>query len=93
VTGSRRTDATRPDEAHEAVRELIRSREAAVDDLRRKRQAISSLMLRYGRTYPGKKTWVRVTGNGCRHSSGELREGPGGFACGQRHEIAGNILS
>ena len=29
-----------PDEAHEAVRELIRSREAAVDDLRRKRQSI-----------------------------------------------------
>jgi transposase len=46
-----------PDEAHEAIRELIRSREAAVDDLRRKRQSISSMMLRYGRTYPGKKTW------------------------------------
>lgn len=46
-----------PDETHEAVRELVRSREAAVDDLRRKRQAISSLMLRYGRAYPGKKTW------------------------------------
>ena len=46
-----------PDEAHEAVRELIRSREAAVDDLRRKRQSISSMMLRYGRTYAGKKTW------------------------------------
>jgi len=46
-----------PDETHEAVRELVRSREAAVDDLRRKRQSISSLMLRYGRAYPGKKTW------------------------------------
>lgn len=46
-----------PDAAHEAVRELIRSREAAVDDLRRKRQAISSLMLRHGRAYPGKTTW------------------------------------
>ena len=46
-----------PDESHEAVRELIRSREAAVDDLRRKRQSISSMMLRYGRTYAGKKTW------------------------------------
>jgi transposase len=51
------TEVWVPDEAHEAVRELIRSREAAVDDLRRKRQAISSLMLRYGRSYPGKKTW------------------------------------
>jgi transposase len=51
------TEVWVPDEAHEAVRELIRSREAAVDDLRRKRQAISSLMLRYGRSYPGRKTW------------------------------------
>ena len=51
------TEVWVPDEAHEAIRELIRSREAAVDDLRRKRQAISSMMLRYGRTYPGKKTW------------------------------------
>lgn len=51
------TEVWVPDKAHEAVRELIRSREAAVDDLRRKRQAISSLMLRYGRSYPGKKTW------------------------------------
>lgn len=48
-----------PDEAHEAIRELIRSRAAAVDDLRRKRQAISSMMLRYGRSYPGKTTWTK----------------------------------
>jgi transposase len=48
-----------PEEAHEAVRELIRSREAAVDDLRRKLQAISSMMLRYGRTYPGKTSWTK----------------------------------
>lgn len=46
-----------PDEGHEAMRELVRARDAAVDDLRRKRQSISSMMLRYGRTYPGKKTW------------------------------------
>lgn len=45
-----------PDEGHEAIRELVRAREAAVDDLRRKRQSISSMMLRYGRVYPGKKT-------------------------------------
>jgi transposase len=62
------TEVWVPDEAHEAMRELIRSREAAVEDLRRKRQAITSLMLRYGRSYPGKKTWVRGTGSGCRHS-------------------------
>ena len=46
-----------PDEVHEAMRELVRARDAAVDDLRRKRQSISSMMLRYGKTYPGKKTW------------------------------------
>ncbi len=46
-----------PDEAHEAMRDLVRSRDAAVADLRRKRQAISSMMLRQGRVFPGKKTW------------------------------------
>ncbi len=46
-----------PDEAHEAMRDLVRARDGAVDDLRRKRQSISSLMLRQGRCYPGKKTW------------------------------------
>ena len=51
-----------PDEPHEAMRDLVRAREAAVDDLRRKRQSISSMMLRHGRTFPGKKTW------GARHS-------------------------
>ncbi len=46
-----------PDEAHEAMRDLVRSRDAAVADLRRKRQAITSMMLRQGRAFPGKKTW------------------------------------
>ena len=46
-----------PDEAHEAMRDLVRARDAAVADLRRKRQAISSMMLRQGRVFPGKKTW------------------------------------
>ena len=44
-----------PDEAHEAMRDLVRARKAAVEDLRRKRQAILSLMLRQGRIFPGKK--------------------------------------
>lgn len=51
-----------PDEAHEALRDLVRARESAVEDLRRKRQAVSSLMLRQGRIYPGKTTW------GARHA-------------------------
>jgi transposase len=46
-----------PDEAHEAVRDLIRARQAAVEDLRRRRQAISSMMLRQGRVFPGKTSW------------------------------------
>jgi transposase len=39
------------------MRDLVRARDSAVDDLRRKRQSISSMMLRQGRVYPGKKTW------------------------------------
>jgi transposase len=46
-----------PDEAHEAMRDLVRARDAAVADLRRKRQATTSMMLRQGRVFPGKKTW------------------------------------
>jgi transposase len=46
-----------PDERHEAMRDLSRARQAATKDLRGKRQQISSLMLRLGRVYPGKKTW------------------------------------
>jgi transposase len=46
-----------PDERHEAMRDLSRARQATLTDLKRKRQQISSLMLRIGRCYPGKKTW------------------------------------
>ena len=46
-----------PDERHEAMRDLSRARQAAKKDLQVKRQQISSLMLRLGRIYPGKKTW------------------------------------
>src|SRR5499427_5262390 len=46
-----------PDERHEAMRDLSRARQAAKKDLQGKRQQISSLMLRLGRCYPGKKTW------------------------------------
>jgi transposase len=51
------TEVWVPDEAHEAIRDLVRVRDTAVVDLRRKRQTISSMMLRLGRIYPGKKTW------------------------------------
>src|SRR6476659_2519598 len=46
-----------PDERHEAMRDLSRARQAVKKDLQGKRQQISSLMLRLGRIYPGKKTW------------------------------------
>jgi len=46
-----------PDERHEAMRDLSRARLAAHKDLKGKRQQITSLMLRLGRFYPGKKTW------------------------------------
>jgi transposase len=36
-----------PDAAHEAVRDLVRAREAAADDLRRKRQQLLSFLLRH----------------------------------------------
>src|SRR5918998_3410774 len=51
------TDVWVPDEAHEALRDLVRARETAVEDLRRKRQAITSLLLKHGRTYSGRKPW------------------------------------
>src|SRR5215470_10573101 len=49
-----------PDPRHEAVRDLTRARGAGVEDLRRKRQHISSFLLRLGLHYPGKKTWSRT---------------------------------
>ncbi len=54
-----------PDRHHEAMRDLTRARETAMLDLRRKRQQISSLLLRQGLHYPttnGKKrkAWTKV---------------------------------
>jgi transposase len=46
-----------PDEKHEAMRDLVRAREAAAQDLTRKRQQVTAFLLRHGRTYPRKKTW------------------------------------
>jgi transposase len=49
-----------PDARHEAMRDLTRAREAAVTDLTSKRLQVSSLLLRLGRHYPGKKTWTQA---------------------------------
>jgi transposase len=47
-----------PDVVHEAVRDLVRAREAAADDLRRKRQQLLSFLLRHGRIYEGRSHWT-----------------------------------
>src|SRR5919109_2040955 len=50
-----------PDPRHEAMRDLTRARGAAAEDLRRKRQQISSFLLRQGLHYPdGRKTWTKA---------------------------------
>ena len=48
-----------PDRHHEAMRDLVRARQAAVEDLRRKRQQVSSLLLRQGLHYEGKTPWTK----------------------------------
>lgn len=52
-----------PDERHEAMRDLVRARDAAVNDLKSKRQQALSLLLRLGRCYAGKRTWTRMHWN------------------------------
>lgn len=47
-----------PDLVHEAVRDLVRAREAGADDLRRKRQQLLSFLLRHGRIYDGGGHWT-----------------------------------
>jgi len=49
-----------PDGRHEAMRDLTRARGAAVEDLRAKRQQVSSFLLRQGLHYPGRKTWGKA---------------------------------
>jgi transposase len=50
-----------PDGRHEAMRDLTRAREAAMRDLRSKRQQVSSFLLRQGLHYAdGKQTWTKT---------------------------------
>ena len=49
-----------PDQRHEAMRDLVRARDAAKQNLTRKRQQLSSMLLRLGRHYPGVKTWGKA---------------------------------
>ncbi len=42
------------------MRELVRAREAAMEDLRAKRQHLQSFLLRHGRVFTGRKPWTRA---------------------------------
>jgi transposase len=49
-----------PDEAHEALRDLVRAREAAKKDQLRTRHRLSKFLLRHGRRQPdGMKAWTK----------------------------------
>ncbi len=47
-----------PDDAHEAMRDLCRAREAAMETLRRARQQLLSFLLRRGRVYSSGAHWT-----------------------------------
>ena len=50
-----------PDAAHEAMRDLIRSRLAAVRAVRTARQQLSAFLLRHERIYPnGRTAWTKA---------------------------------
>lgn len=50
-----------PDAAHEAMRDLIRARLAAVRAVRAARQQLSAFLLRHERTYPvGRNAWTKA---------------------------------
>ena len=46
-----------PDAGHEAIRDLVRARAAAVETVRVHRQQVSAFMLKHGRMFPRKTTW------------------------------------
>jgi transposase len=47
-----------PDDAHEAMRDLCRARQAAMEALRRARHQVLSFLLRHGRVYSDGKHWT-----------------------------------
>lgn len=49
-----------PDAAHEAIRDLVRTRIAAMETVRRFRQQLQGFLLRHGRIYRGKTSWSRM---------------------------------
>ena len=53
-----------PDEAHEAIRDLMRARTTAMEMLKKYRQHLQGFLLRHGRIYSGKTHWTRRTSSG-----------------------------
>ena len=53
-----RTAVWVPDAEHEAMRDLVRARAAAVETQRVHRQQIGAFMLKHGRVFPRKKAWT-----------------------------------
>lgn len=49
-----------PDAAHEAMRDLVRSRTDAMQHLKASKRQLLSFLLRQGRIYPGLKHWSRT---------------------------------
>ncbi len=81
-----------PDATHEAVRDLVRAREVAAEDLRRKRQQLLSFLLRHGRSFTGRRPWSQAhcprdglegSGAAVRTLPAASRYGQGGARCGR----------
>lgn len=49
-----------PDEAHEAVRDVVRARRQAKDDVSSAKSALKSFLLRHGRRFSGKAIWGKA---------------------------------
>jgi transposase len=49
-----------PDEVHEAMRDLVRARMDAGQQLTRARQQLLAFLLRHGRVYDGSKHWTKI---------------------------------
>jgi len=49
-----------PDAAHEAMRDLVRTRMAAMQMVKKGRQHLQGFLLRHGRIYPGKSSWTKI---------------------------------
>jgi len=52
-----------PDRGHEAMRDLVRAREAASNALKVAHQQLQSFLLRHGRIYTGKAPWTKAHTN------------------------------